>query len=273
MSVKRQLALIVAILLVFLALTVLIRDSFPLQKVKSNINLFGKYLTKQPSASLKIPILLYHYVEYNKDKRDFLRDSLNIPPHIFEAQIKTLQAAGYTFITPKNLPKLLDAPSADDKKYAILSFDDGYEDFYTDVFPILKKYNAPAVNYVVYNFIGRLNYLKESQIKELVESELIEIGSHTLNHTSLTGVNEQLAETEIEQSKKLLEKAFGVKIESFAYPYGFYNAQVKQMVRNAGYTTSVTIDAGNVVDKRSLLELKRVRPGYNIGKDLLFVLE
>ena len=273
MPAKHQIAFVVAILLVFLALAVLFRNSAPLQKVKSDVNLFGKYLTKQPAVSLKIPILLYHYVEYNKDKRDFLRNSLNIPPHIFEAQIKTLQAAGYAFITPKDLPKLLDAPSADEKKYAILSFDDGYEDFYTYAFPILKKYNVRTINYVVYNFIGRPNYLKEGQIKEIIKSGLIEIGSHTLNHISLTGLNEQLAKTEIEQSKKLLEEKFGVKIESFAYPYGFYNAQIKQMVRSAGYTTSVTIDAGNVVDKRSLLELKRVRPGYNIGKDLLFVLE
>ncbi len=87
----------------------------------------------------RIPILVYHYVEYVKDRGDKIRISLNIQPNIFESQIKTLKQAGYTFMMPKQIPDLFSGKISVPAKPIILSFDDGYKDFYTDVFPILKN--------------------------------------------------------------------------------------------------------------------------------------
>ena len=50
-----------------------------------------------PSATFRVPILLYHYVEVIKDKRDKLRAELNITPNVFEEQVKTLKDAGARF--------------------------------------------------------------------------------------------------------------------------------------------------------------------------------
>src|SRR3989304_3627632 len=62
----------------------------------------------KPQKSFRIPILLYHYVEYVKDPGDTIRKSLNIMPHIFDEEIKTLKNAGYEFITIKDLADALD---------------------------------------------------------------------------------------------------------------------------------------------------------------------
>jgi len=223
-------------------------------------------------TKIEIPILLYHYVEYNQDKRDFKRDDLNIEPHIFEAQINTLMEAGYTFITPRDIPELFENISSCKEKYVILSFDDGYEDFYTDVFPILIKYDVKAVNYVVYNFIGKQNHMKKHQIEEVIRSNLVEIGSHTINHAGLTFLEAEELYIEIFLSKVKLEKDFGIEVFSFSYPNGYYNNIVINSVRKAGYSTAVTSDDGAVVFKDRLYEIPRLRPGYNIGQDLLNII-
>ncbi len=243
-------------------------------QIKSELDPFGSLVGKpKPITQLKIPILVYHYVEYVTDERDFIRESLNIPPHIFEAQIKTLKEAGYTFITPSEIASLLESTENQDKKYVVLSFDDGYEDFYTDAFPILKRNNVKAVAYIVNNFVGYLNYMKENQIEEIAQSGLVEIGSHTLGHAGLPSLEKDIAYNEIYLSKKRLEERYGVNVVSFAYPYGSYNESVKELVKKAGFTSAVTMDEGNVVTKSVLFELKRLRPGYLVGEELLKYIE
>ena len=56
-------------------------------------------LNQKQFVSVRVPILMYHYVEYIKDTNDTIRKSLNIIPSIFEEQIKTLKNDGYTFRT------------------------------------------------------------------------------------------------------------------------------------------------------------------------------
>lgn len=275
---KRPLVLIAILVLLALAMN-FFYDKNLIQFPKNIIP--GKTQIKTETAfepltvkkTLRIPILMYHYVEYVTDDRDFIRKSLNITPYTFEAQIKTLKNAGYTIITPSDLPKIFEDPKLQDQKYAILSFDDGYKDFYTGAFPILKRQNVKAVNYIVYNFIGRLNYMTKSDIKELAESGLVEIGSHTLNHADLRTIPENIAYNEAYLSKSDLEKDFGIKVESTAYPWGFYNDKVKRLVKKAGYTTAVTSDEGILANKYSLYELKRIRAGALTGDDMLKYLD
>ena len=142
----------------------------------------------KPQKYLRVPILLYHYVEYVKDQGDTIRKSLNITPYTFDAEIKTLKDAGYEFITTKDLADALDDKITLPPKSVILTFDDGYRDFYTDVFPILKKYNVKAVVFVVPNFLGLPNNLDTWMLAEIAKSGLVEIGAHTMNHAYLSGL-------------------------------------------------------------------------------------
>lgn len=221
----------------------------------------------------RIPILLYHYVEYVKDRNDKLRQSMNIVPDIFESQVKNLVEHNYKTVFVRQIPEILKEPLPLCEKSVALSFDDGYEDFYTHVFPILKKYNARATVYIVHNFIGKPNFMNEDQIAELIESGLVEIGSHTFDHVDLSLLSEEQSRYQIVESKKALEKRFHVPIRTFAYPYGKYKGSDINLVKEASYAGAVTVAQGTLHTEAEKYVLTRERPENFIGFDLGVSLE
>lgn len=225
--------------------------------------------TVPPKKSIKIPILLYHYVENIQDPKDTIRRSLDIPPGIFESQIKTLTQADYTFLTPNQIPDFLAGKQRLPKKPIILSFDDGYRDFYIDVWPILKKYQIKAVAYIVPGFINKPNNLTSGELEEVGKSDLVEIGGHTMDHLNLKGLPEVKAKYQIDQGKKILEDIIQKKIVSFAYPYGAFDNQSERLVKQDGFTTAVTTISGETITSDNLFTLYRIRPGRLVGQSLL----
>lgn len=227
----------------------------------------------KPQKSLRVPILMYHYVEYVKDQRDTIRKSLNLEPHAFDLEVKTLKEAGYSFITLADLADALDDKNNLPPKSVILTFDDGYRDFYTDVFPILKKYRIKAVVFVIPNFIDRPDNLTTWMISEIIKSGLVEIGAHTMNHTYLSGLSLDRVRYEVQQSKRYLEKGFGIQVISFAYPYGAFDNETIDEVKKAGFKTAVTTIPGTFSMDVNRFFLYRIRPGGRIGTALLDLLE
>lgn len=211
--------------------------------------------------SLKVPILTYHYVEDVTDERDTLRRSIATRPYFFEEQLKYLRAEGYVSITLTELAEALESKDRLPDKSVILTFDDGYKDFYTTAWPLLRRYQIKAINYVIVNHIGRSGNLSETQIKEMVESGLVEIGCHTLDHEYLprNGLNQ--ARRQIFECKRELEERFGLKVNHFAYPGGFYNEAVVGLVKEAGFVTAVSTRPGVVHSLDSIYNLKRLRVG------------
>ena len=224
-------------------------------------------------SKIKIPILMYHYVEYVKDDGDLIRKKLDIVPSLFEAHLQTLRKANYETYFVKDIPDILDGTIHYSTQSAILTFDDGYEDFYTDVFPLLKKYHMRATIYVIYDYIGRKGFLNEEQIKTLAESDLIEIGSHTLDHIYLKQAPKDYADKQIIESKKKFEEKFGIKIYTFAYPYGAFNNDNIASVQKAGYTAAVSVISGEMQSKDNLFYLNRIRPGLFTPSSMIRTIE
>ncbi len=251
--------------------------AYPKQILAKNTNLPQAVASLQniqntTQTTPRIPILIYHYVEIVRDKKDATRKSLDIQPQVLEAQIVTLQKAGYTFITPGDIVQIKSG-QIKNKRPIILSFDDGYRDFYTDVFPILKKYRVKSIAYIVPGFLGHPNYMFWSQIKELDTSGLVELGAHTMHHTMLDTQTPQIAEQEIFQSKLAIQLYLGHDIRSFAYPYGHFNATVENLVKSAGFTTAVTTMSGSNTVSEDMLILRRIHPGASTGVALLSKIE
>ncbi len=217
---------------------------------------------KTKVKEFKIPIIIYHYVEVVTDKKDFIRKSLSITPEEFESQIRYLQQKGYQTIFVKEIPNIVSGKINLGNNLIALNFDDGYRDFYTDVYPILLKYKIKATVYIVPAFIGGGNYMTQQQIKEIYQSGLVEIGAHTLNHIDLPSVSLEDAQKEIIESKEYIENTFGVSVESFCYPYGFYNDKIVSIVKAAGYTTAVSEALGTTQSANNLFYLSRMRVGY-----------
>lgn len=222
-----------------------------------------------PHEQVRVPVLVYHYVEYVKDKKDTIRKSLSTSPHVLEAQIDTLIKNGYTFINFKKLNQYFDGKGKLPEKSVILTFDDGYEDFYTDVFPILKKYKVTAVQYVISGFIDKPNYMTDTQLREIIKSGLVEIGAHTVDHRNLKHLSYEDAKWEIGQSKKDLEERYRLIVDAFAYPYGGYNDKTPAIVREVGFNTAVTTEGGFMLSNDSRFTLDRIHPGISIGNELL----
>lgn len=220
-------------------------------------------------TSIRIPVLLYHYVEYVQDKGDKIRISLNIEPWILDNQIKTLKDAGYTFITPSDIPKIFEGKEFLPHKSIILSFDDGYRDFYTDAYPILKKYNVRAIEYIVPGFLDQHNNLTKNQLEEISKNGLIEIGDHTVYHTYLAGLNKDRVLDTVLKAKNDLETELNIKIVSFAYPYGAFDLNAIEAVKQAGLLTAVSTVPGVEINRENLFFIPRLRPGGRTGKNLL----
>jgi len=217
----------------------------------------------------KIPILVYHYVEYVKDTKDTIRQSLNISPLIFEDQIKTLINNGYEIILVKDAADILDGKKEFREKMVAITFDDGYKDFYTDVFPILKKYHVKATVYIISGFIGLPNFMDEGQLREISQSTLVELGSHTVNHVNLNYENEKVIISQLLESKAKLEEITGGEVSDFAYPFGGYNKLSKNLVFKCGYKSAVTTSMGNIQTVKNIYSMSRIRPGNKTGIFLL----
>lgn len=225
--------------------------------------------TITPLESIDVPILVYHYVEIVLDEKDTIRKSLNTPPYLFIEQLETLKNAGYTFITASELMDMLDGKIKLPKKPVLLTFDDGYRDFYTDAFSILKGYNIKATAYVVSEFLDKSNYMLAWQLKQVAQSGLVEIGAHTVHHYSLGWSDPALVKYEIEESKKQLEKLIGIPIVSFAYPDGSFDDQAIKLVKEAGFKSAVTTIHGFEVTQENKFSLYRIHPGNKTGISLL----
>lgn len=218
---------------------------------------------------IKLPILMYHYVEKNMPKDSLIRKKLTINPAIFERQLVTLKQAGYKFYFVREIPDLISGKIGLAKNSVVLTFDDGYKDFYTVVLPLLKKYQAKATVFVINNTIGGRAYLDTEQIKELIDSGFVEIGSHTLDHVALKDKSALEQRRQIEESKINLEKRFNIKINTFAYPYGSFSLDTAEIVRGAGFSCAVSVITGKEQSENNLYYLSRLRPGGQTGKNLL----
>ncbi len=175
-------------------------------------------------------VFMYHLIS---DEVQGPYDNLFVRPSEFESQVKFLSESGIEFLFAEDWHKTV-GPSV------MLTFDDGYLDNYTNMFPILKKYNAKATVFVIKDFVGREGYMNEDQIKEMSASGLVSIQSHTSHHNDLTySSREQLIE-DLSGSVEYIEALTGREVRSLAYPAGSYNELVMEVtseIFDFAYTT------------------------------------
>jgi len=176
-------------------------------------------------------ILLYHSISYPND----IVGLPSLEPRLFHRQLDYLKTHGYDTVFLSAVLQRYGQGEKIPDRWVVLTFDDGWEDFYRSVFPLLKAHGFKATLFVVPGFLGQLDYMTWKQVKEAQKSGFVEIGSHSLYHFALTCLDKQEAKKRIGLSKRILEKKLGVPVRVFAYPYGALNKEVRQMVREAGF--------------------------------------
>lgn len=245
----------------------LVNNYIPPGAIRSKINPQKPEIIPLGNQTVRVPILLYHYLEYNRDVRDTIRTSLAVTPFWFGKQLEYLKENGYQTITFGDLYNAVRRKGKLPKKPVILTFDDGYRDFYTDAFPLLKKYKAKATVFVIPGFLDKPNYLYSWQLKEIAtdSSHLVTIGAHTMHHPALTSLNLESAYQEILESKLFLEKNFARPVTVFNYPYGLHDDHVQNLVKKAGFQMAVSTILGESESLENRYVLPRIRVGNYTG--------
>ncbi len=187
------------------------------------------------AANLSVPILTYHYVANNPNPKDKARDSLSVPPDKFEAQMQYLFQNGYTPISLDTLYGIFNGQTSVPGKPIVLTFDDGYIDFYTNAFPILRRFNFHAVSFIPTGLVGGSYYMNWNQIKEIASTGLVTFEGHTVNHVNLPSLSYASVLKELSDSKNILQAQTGYPVNFVAYPSGATNGWVQAIAQKAGY--------------------------------------
>lgn len=191
------------------------------------------------AVNIRVPILTYHFIAANPNPKDRARDALSVPPDKFEAQMEYLAQNNYTPITLDTLYGIYNGQTSAPAKPVVLTFDDGYIDFYTNAFPILKKFNFHAVSFIATGLVGGSYYMNWDQIKEIASSGLVTFEAHSVNHVNLMSLSYAKALKELQDSKNILYSQTGYPVNFIAYPYGTSNATVQRATKAAGYVGGV----------------------------------
>ena len=198
------------------------------------------------------PILTYHRIGPSGDP------TMTVSEEAFTRQVTFLKQRDQ-LISVGGLVTFL-ASSADPapRKVAV-TFDDGYGDIYTTVFPLVQKHNIPVTVFLVTEWVGKKEFLSWEAVREMSKAG-VEFGSHTKNHLYLPSVSSpRILEEEIHGSKELLEDRLGKEVSLFSYPVGGFTEEVKERVQKAGYRAAMTTNRGKQKAKRDLYALSRIK--------------
>ena len=174
-----------------------------------------------------IPVLLYHGVDSHGPK-----DKYTLDAEEFERQLRWLKEKGYSTVLPRDIKR--HAWGENPPKTVMLSFDDGRENNYSVVLPLLQKYGFHAIFFIVTGALGEKGIITPRQLKE-ISSQGMEIGSHTVTHPYLDTLKDNQVEYQLQQSKIALEKITGQKVLALAPPGGWFNHTTEKIARQQGY--------------------------------------
>lgn len=206
-----------------------------------------------------IPVVLYHHIQPQEQANANGQKNISVDNEIFAKQMEYLSARGYHTITPDEL--LSGLTSGFPSKPILLTFDDGYSDFYTYAFPVLVKYGFRATSFLSTGLVGNPDYLSWSQISEMKGSGLITFANHTWSHKNLVGADEETVRREIETAKMQLEEHGLGPVTAFAYPYGGEGKLTEKILQELGIKMAFTTVPGSYQCAKLPYDFRRSRIG------------
>ncbi len=190
-------------------------------------NIFSKIF--RGFASARLIIVMYHSI-HSDQKDEFLK-------HVYFAK-----RAGILVF-----PEITN-PLYPGKRHIAITFDDGFENFWQNGFPILQEHNIPSTVFVPTNFIGsRPGWIKDKSNRNIDEKvmstnqlvnlppDIVKIGSHGKSHSPLAKLNNEEIKNELEGSRQLLEQMLGREVRLLALPHGSFTPDIEEISLRAGY--------------------------------------
>src|SRR5690348_12483226 len=206
------------------------------------------------------PVLMYHSVGRPLDQR--FRPWV-VPPSLLAEHLAALAESGYELVGLAEW-----AHRKEERKCAVLTFDDGYADFIENALPVLTAHRARATEYVVTAYVGDkarwLPFADEQnrplmswEDLQLITESGIEIGSHGHRHLELDAVSSSIAKSDVVRSLTVLRQN-GFSPESFCYPFGYASRRTRDIVARAGFSTACIVGRGLTEPGRDLLRVRRL---------------
>lgn len=200
-----------------------------------------------------VPVLMYHSISYEKN------NDLRVPKELFDEEMKYIKDNGYRALTLDELYMYISNNQPAPPKSVVITLDDGYEDNYTNAYPILKKYGLNATVFVITDTVDRSSsYMTSAQLKEL-QNNGIDIESHTVGHDDLSKLSYDGQMKTLSGSKDFLEKLLGKSVKYLAFPSGKSNSYTEKACKDSGYAMTFTTLPGKARPEQGIYKLHRVR--------------
>ena len=227
-----------------------------------------------------IPILMYHSISENLEGYRSAYFHTCTRPRVFREHLRWLAHNDYKTLGLGEAVRHLAEGARTAEKLVVLTFDDGFEDFYTEAFPILGTFGYTATVFLPTAYIGDTprefngtTCLTWSQVRELQRAG-VEFGSHTVTHPQLRTLPAADIHRELRSSKQEIEDHLGGPVASFSYPYAFPEADrafrqtLRGMLVEAGYENGVSTIVGTADPLSDRLFLERLP--VNSSDDAVF---
>lgn len=208
-----------------------------------------------PDDGVRVAVLGYHDFSATAPET-----AMRISTAKFRTQMETIRDLGLTVISMEDFTAWKTGGKIIPEKSVVLTFDDGWKSVYTDAFPVLREFGYPFTLYLYKNYVdGGGKALTTPMIREMIDAGA-SLGSHSVSHPFPIAVKnarkkgphefDAYLRKEMGESKRFLESSFGVKINSYAFPGGFYTEEMLGLAGEFGYDLLFTVQPGKV--KRSL---------------------
>lgn len=219
---------------------------------------------------LRLPIIMYHHVQPLAIAEKLGHAPLTVDSKYFELQMAYLDTGGYHSISSADLVDALIHHTSLPEKSVMLTFDDGYDDMYAYVFPLLEKYHLIGNFMIPTGLMGVKGYLTWDELKDMQKSPYVSIYNHTWSHADLKNSSHDKIEAEMTMSQSQLETNLGIKPDIMAYPYGSFNDEAKQILKEHGFIAAFSTIGGLEQCESQILELRRVHAGNSLEPPLSF---
>jgi Polysaccharide deacetylase len=226
-------------------------------------------LRRTSAGKPSISILMYHSIADEDEAGIHPYYRTATAPSVFAAQMESLHHAGFSVTGLGEAVRRCRQPNAE-RSSVVITFDDGYHNFYANAFPVLDRYGFTATMFLPTAYIGesRLTFkgkecLSWGEVREL-QKHGISFGSHTVTHPQLHDCDATSIRDEIMGSKQTIEQKLGCAIPSFSYPYAFpetdkrFKVRLRDELRHAEYENGVCTTVGHPGPASDAYFLKRL---------------
>jgi len=206
-------------------------------------------------GSLQVPILLYHRFG------PVASDGMTVTTTLFESHLKYLRDNGYRVIPLRELvDHYLGKRGAPSPHSVVVTVDDGHISVYSDMFPLVRRYQCPVTLFIYPSAISNASYaMTWGQLRELKETGMFDLQSHTFWHPNfkkdkkrlMPADYESFVSAQLKKSKDKLEKELNNKVDMLAWPFGIYDDELVHRAKEAGYVATYTMERhpANSLDK------------------------